>query len=44
MRKALTLQSEAVHFKIVPHTPLQIGEGKVLKKGFEMHPSEAYFH
>jgi len=29
----------SVHFKIAPHTPLQIGEGKgeVLRRGFEMH-------
>jgi len=31
-----------VHFKIVPYTPLQIGEGKgeVLRKSFEIHPFE----
>jgi len=29
-----------VHFKIVPYISLKIGEGKVLRKGFEMHPTE----
>jgi len=29
-----------VHFKIVPHTLSKWERGEVLRKGFEMHPTE----